>query len=167
MSSAITVAYGSISDSGTVIVSSPNGSALNSSSMIAQRVVYGSAVPEAKAATQAGELVTVETDDLVAVIDSIGGELRRVVLRKYRDAVDPAKNLVLFDQGGERIYVAQSGLIGKDLPNHRTPYSVQPGERSTGPGRDTVEVRLLASTAAGVQVAKTFRFRQGSYEVGS
>jgi YidC/Oxa1 family membrane protein insertase len=125
-------------------------------------------VPDAKPAAQGGEAVRVETDDLIAVIDSVGGELRRLELRKYRDALDAKKNLVLLDQSRERTYVAQSGLIGKDLPNHRTVYTVQPGERTTGPGRDTVEVRLTAAAPGGVEVAKTYRFRNDSYviEVG-
>jgi YidC/Oxa1 family membrane protein insertase len=131
-------------------------------SLTEQRVL-----PDAKPQppAQGGEVVKVETDELIAEIDALGGELKRLELRRYRDAVDPKKDLVLLDKTRDRLYVAQSGLIGKDLPNHRTLYTVQPGERSTGPGRDTVAVRLTAATPDGVQVAKTYRFRKDSYVI--
>jgi YidC/Oxa1 family membrane protein insertase len=121
------------------------------------------AVPGATpaAAPAQGERVTITTDVLKAEIDSVGGELRRLELLKHKDAQDPTKNVVLFDSSPERTYLAQTGLIGGAFPNHRTPFTVQPGARSLDGGN---EVKLvLTSEQGGVKLTKTYTFHRGDY----
>jgi YidC/Oxa1 family membrane protein insertase len=52
----------------------------------------------------------------------------------YRDQRRPHRNVVLFDQTAKRLYLAQTGLItaqpGVNLPNHLTPMTALPGERT-------------------------------------
>jgi YidC/Oxa1 family membrane protein insertase len=120
--------------------------------------VPGAAVP---AATEA---LRVRTDLFIADIDTLGGTLARLELLKHRDAADPTKNFVLF--GPEHAYGAQSGLIGDDLPNHRTLWRALPGARELPPGADTLEVRLAARTAGGVEVEKIYTLRRDSYIIG-
>jgi YidC/Oxa1 family membrane protein insertase len=105
--------------------------------------------------------VTITTDVLKAEIDSVGGELRHLELLKHKDAQDPTKNVVLFDHSAERTYLAQTGLIGGAFPNHRTPFTVQPGARSLDNGN---EVKLvLTSEQGGVKLTKTYTFHRGDY----
>jgi YidC/Oxa1 family membrane protein insertase len=121
------------------------------------------AVPGAPASTAAvqGERVTITTDVLKAEIDSVGGELRRLELLKHKDTQDPTKNVVLFDHSAERTYLAQTGLIGGAFPNHRTPFTVQPGPRSLDSGNEVTLV--LTSEQGGVKLTKTYTFRRGNY----
>ena len=122
------------------------------------------AVPkQARAAPESGVAIRVETDVLIAEISSQGGDVRRLQFKKHRDTVDRSKHFVLFDNSAERTYIAQAGLIGSGLPNHRTLFTA-PGESfQLGDGQDQIEVRLTAPAAPGSQVSKIFRFRRGSY----
>ncbi|MGH8660319.1 MAG: membrane protein insertase YidC [Burkholderiales bacterium] len=112
---------------------------------------------------ETGVTIRVETDVLAAELSSHGGDLRRLQFKKHRDTLDRSKNFVLFEAGAERTYIAQAGLIGSGLPNHRTLYTAQGDSFQLGDGRGELEVRLTAPAAAGAQVSKVYRFRQGSY----
>ena len=122
------------------------------------------AVPkQARAAPESGVAIRVETDVLIAEISSQGGDVRRLQFKKHRDTVDRSKHFVLFDNSAERTYIAQAGLIGSGLPNHRTLFTAPAESFQLGDGQDQIEVRLTAPAAAGSQVSKIFRFRRGSY----
>jgi YidC/Oxa1 family membrane protein insertase len=112
-----------------------------------------------------GTMIQVETDLFVARISTDGGDLRYVQFKKHRDVLDKKKDFVLLEVSPERTYIAQSGLIGSGLPNHRTLYSASANSYQLAEGQDAVEVRLTAPASAGAQVAKTYRFRRGSYLV--
>ena len=115
----------------------------------------------APAAAAQGERVVITTDVLKAEIDSVGGELRRLELLKHKDTQDPSKNVVLFDRSAERTYLAQTGLIGGAFPNHRTPFTVEPGARTLDGGN---EIKLtMTSEQGGVKLTKTYTFRRGDY----
>jgi YidC/Oxa1 family membrane protein insertase len=112
---------------------------------------------------ESGVAIRVETDVLIAELSSHGGDVRRVEFKHHRDTVERGKHFVLLESGPARTYVAQAGLIGEGLPNHRTLYAA-PGESfRLAEGQDEIEVRLTAQAADGVKVAKIFRFRRGSY----
>jgi YidC/Oxa1 family membrane protein insertase len=110
-----------------------------------------------------GESVVIRTDLLVAEIDTLGGTLRRLELLRHKDAKEAGRPFVLL--GPEHSYSAQSGLIGEGLPNHRTPFRVQPGERTLGEGAESLELRLLADDGRGVAVEKIYAFRRNSYVI--
>jgi len=122
-----------------------------------------SAPPAASGALQKGEGVRVTTELFIAEIDTAGGDLRSLELLGHRDTLDPKKNFMLLQPQGDHIYVAQSGLIGDGLPNHRTRYTTSEREVKLAPGVDSVAVRLSAPAADGVQVTKIYTFRRGSY----
>ena len=90
-----------------------------------------------------GQTVEVRTDLYVADIDTIGGTITRVALDKHRDAQDPTKPYLALQRNADRTFIAQAGLIGDGLPNHRTPYEVLPGPRDARAGR-----RRVATEAA-------------------
>ncbi|MDO8598129.1 MAG: membrane protein insertase YidC, partial [Sulfuricaulis sp.] len=123
------------------------------------------APPAASGAMEKGETVRVETDVFVADINTAGGDLRRLELLVHRDTLDHKKNFVLLQQQGEHTYVAQSGLIGKDLPNHRTRYTTGEREVRLAAGADRVSVRLSAPLADGLKVSKIYTFHRGSYAI--
>ena len=114
-------------------------------------------------APEAGVTIQIETDLLSAQVGTLGGDLRRLQLKKHRDILDRKKDFVLLELSAERTYVAQSGLIGGGLPNHRTAYQAAASSYQLADGQDSLEVRLSAPVVDGVQVHKIYRFRRGSY----
>ncbi|WP_300454682.1 membrane protein insertase YidC [Accumulibacter sp.] len=123
-------------------------------------VVPETAVGDAmdKAAT-----VTVKTDLFIAHISRQGGDIVRLDLHQYKDSTDKNRDFSLFE--AKHQYVAQSGLIGDGLPNHKTVFSAVAGNRELAPDARTVELRLEAPASGGVKVAKVFTFTRGSYLV--
>ncbi|MDB5903514.1 MAG: rane protein insertase YidC [Betaproteobacteria bacterium] len=110
-----------------------------------------------------GTTINVETDLVKAEINTMGGDLRRLELKQHRDVEDPKRNFALFEQRPDHVYVAQSGLIGNDLPNHRTTYTASSTQYKLADGANDVEVRLEAPPVNGVKVTKVYRFHRGTY----
>src|SRR5450756_1862685 len=70
-----------------------------------------------------GKIIHVKTDFLEAEISTIGGDITRLDFLKQPDSLDKNKPLVLFHRGeGTHNYVAQSGLLGANLPNHNSTF---------------------------------------------
>ena len=114
---------------------------------------------------QKGDTVRVETDVFAAEIDTAGGDLRRLELLAHRDTLDKKNNLVLLQQQPDHTYIAQAGLIGNNLPNHRTRYITSERDVKLAAGADRVSVRLAAPPADGVTVTKVYTFHRGSYVI--
>ena len=125
-----------------------------------------SAVPTTAPAIEAAptrEQVVVTTDVLRLTFDSQGGSLTRAEMLQYADMADKSKNFVLFDQSPERVYLAQTGLIGGNFPTHKTPMTVVPGARSLSDGQDSLSVRFESPPIDGVQLVKTWTVQRGTY----
>ena len=120
-------------------------------------------VPGAVAPAAKSETVVVRTDLVVAEIDTLGATLKRVELLKHKEAKDSTKNLALL--GSEHRYEAQSGLTGESGPNHRTPWSLQPGNTTLKDGENALEVRLVSQGKDGLAVTKVYRFKRDSYVI--
>lgn len=118
------------------------------------------AAPQA-AAQPSGEKIIVTTDVMRAEIDTAGGILSRLELLNHKEA--DGKPVVLFERTPARTYLARSGLINGDLPNHTTLFTATPGVRELGNG-DKIEV-TLAADKDGVKFTKTYIFHKGSYIV--
>ena len=130
--------------------------------------VPGAAAPAAATAAPASQIVTVTTDVVKVNIDSTGGVIKRLELLQYPDHTDKTKNQVLFDVGGNNVYLGQTGLIGTSaagaLPNHNTVFTVRPGVRTLNGGN---QVQLVMDAEqGGVRLTKTFTFRKGDYVIG-
>ena len=122
------------------------------------------AVPQqGRGAPETGVTIRVETDLLIAHLSSHGGDVRRLQFKNHRDTLERSKDFVLFETGAERTYIAQAGLIGSGLPNHRTLYTATGDNYQLTADQEQVEVRLAAPAAESVQVTKVYRFRRGSY----
>ncbi len=111
----------------------------------------------------AGEIVTIRTDLYTAEIDTLGGVITLVSLNKHQDAHDPTKPYLALQRTSDRTFIAQSGLIGEGLPNHRTQWTVVPGPRDLAAGAERVELRLTATTPNGDPINKVLTFHRGSY----
>ncbi|GAB7563976.1 membrane protein insertase YidC [Methylobacillus methanolivorans] len=115
---------------------------------------------------QSGERVQVETDLYKASIDTIGGDLRRLELREHKDDVDLDKNFVLMDDGSApMLYVAQTGLIGNDLPTHKAAFTSDSSNYQLATGADKLDVRLTWKGDNGVEVDKIYTFHRDSYAI--
>jgi len=107
----------------------------------------------------------IKTDLYEADISSQGGDITRLELIRHPDADDKSKNFVLFDNGGKHVYLAQSGLTGDGVPNHKTNWKLAAGDQVLKDGEQQLEFRLEASTANGATLTKTYVFHRGSYRI--
>jgi YidC/Oxa1 family membrane protein insertase len=127
--------------------------------------VDGAAVP-ASAVASATDLVRIETDLMQVEISLLGGDVRRTVLLKHGDTLDPSKPFVLLETGGEHTYVAQTGLLGAGMPNHKTQYLATVREAKLEDGKDEVSIELSSPpTDTGVILTKRYTIRRGEYVI--
>jgi len=112
-----------------------------------------------------GQRVKVKTDLFEAEIDTIGGDLRRLVLNQHAASDTKNGHFVLMDDAFKPMfYVAQSGLMGADLPNHKSQFTSTASDYSLADGQDTQEVRL-SWAENGVSVDKIYTFHRNSYVI--
>ena len=107
------------------------------------------------------ETVTVKTDLFEAEVSTQGGDIVGLVLKRYNSVEDKTKHFALF--AAKHQYLAQSGLVGEGLPNHRTMFSVVPGNRELGSEEKILQLRLEAPAVGDVKVAKIYTFTRNSY----
>ena len=123
-------------------------------------------VPGTPAVVVSGAVTAkVVTDLYVANISSQGGDITRLELVRHPDTEDKAKSFVLFDNGAKHIYLAQSGVIGEGLPNHKTEWKLAGGDHVLKDGEKQLELRLEATAQGGAKVTKTYVFQRGSYQI--
>jgi YidC/Oxa1 family membrane protein insertase len=114
-----------------------------------------------------GQRVTVKTDLYEAIIDTMGGDLRRLELTEHSAADSTDQNFVLLDDTGTpMLYVAQTGLLGELLPTHKDLFTTSASEYRMQPGSDALEVRLNWTSDRNISVDKIYTFHRGNYEVG-
>jgi len=123
------------------------------------------AVP-AVGGTTPERIVRVYTDTLHIAIDLDGGDIVEVALPKHLAQIDDPDNpFVLLENNDQRVYVAQSGLIGPDGidTDGRAPFTATATRYELG-DEDRIDVDL-SYTKTDVEVTKRFTFRRGSYVV--
>ena len=111
----------------------------------------------------AAATIKVKTDLYSAEIDSAGGAIEQVALEAHRDAAQTPYYALL--KTPDRTFVAQSGLLGPGMPNHRTVYEVLPGLRELAPGTDRLDVKFQTTAGNGVKVVQILTFHRGSYVI--
>jgi YidC/Oxa1 family membrane protein insertase len=105
---------------------------------------------------------------LRVTFDTEGGTVVRAELLKHSadSAADKSTStFVLLDRGPSGAYVAQSGLIGGDFPNHTTPMTFS-GERALKDGSKDLVVRFESPVQGGVKLVKTYTLKRGAYDLG-
>lgn len=122
-------------------------------------------LPEADYKLVKGSRIQVTTDVYKAEIDEVGGDLRRVELLKHRAADNDKSNFILLDDASTpMVYVAQTGLMGGDLPSHNAKYISSAKSYQLDAGKETLEVRLNWQNN-GVSVDKVYVFHRNSYAI--
>ncbi|MFJ2715224.1 membrane protein insertase YidC [Pseudomonas sp. NPDC087346] len=115
------------------------------------------------------DLIQIKTDVLDLAIDPQGGDVAQLTLPLYPRRQDrPDVPFQLFDNGGERVYLAQSGLIGTNGPDAnpagRPVYSSEKKTYQLADGQDQLVVDLKFSKD-GVNYIKRFTLKRGLYDV--
>jgi len=110
-----------------------------------------------------GEKIKVTTDTFEVEINTAGGNLQQVSLLNHREADDKTKPIILLQQQAKRAYLAQSGLLGQDLPTHTANFRAIQKEYRLEAGSDQVIVALTPVAEKNVHVSKTYTFHRGSY----
>ncbi|MBC7601584.1 MAG: membrane protein insertase YidC [Ramlibacter sp.] len=123
-------------------------------------------VPTAPAAAPApaAEKIVVLTDQLKVTFDTQGGSIVRTeFLRQLSD--DKKSNMVLLDEAPGHRYVAESGLIGGDFPNHKTLMTFS-GDKELKDGANQLVARFESPEKNGVKLVKIYTLRRGAFDIG-
>ncbi|HRH04749.1 MAG TPA: membrane protein insertase YidC [Burkholderiaceae bacterium] len=111
----------------------------------------------------------VTTDVLKLTFDTEGGSLVRSEFLKHADMDNNTKGVVLLDDSKDRVYMAQTGLIGAaNLPTHKTVMAVAPGARNfEGNTKDLKEliIKFESPEAGGVKLVKTYTLKRDGYDI--
>jgi YidC/Oxa1 family membrane protein insertase len=122
-------------------------------------------VPDGAFKLQQGQRIKVTTDLFQAEIDTVGGDLRRLTLNKHRATNVKEGNFVLMDDAQKpMLYIAQTGLLGADLPNHKSIFTSTAINYNLADGAESQQVRL-SWAANGITVDKVYTFHRGSYVI--
>jgi YidC/Oxa1 family membrane protein insertase len=112
-----------------------------------------------------GQRIKVTTDLFQAEIDTVGGDLRHLVLNKHRASGVKDGSFVLLDDAQKpMLYIVQSGLMGKDLPNHKSLFTSTSASYTLADGATSQQVRL-SWAGNGINVDKIYTFHRGSYVI--
>jgi len=104
---------------------------------------------------------TITTDVFKAKISPVGGELVSLELLKYKDPVDPNKNMVLFDSRPAHTYLANTGLIGGKFPTHKSLFTILAGRHTLD---DSGRISLaMEANKGGVKLTKVYTLRKSDY----
>ncbi|SEH88990.1 membrane protein insertase YidC [Pseudomonas fuscovaginae UPB0736] len=133
------------------------------------RATNDTSVPAEAPLAVSKDLIQIKTDVLELAIDPKGGDVAQLKLPLYPRRQDhPEIPFQLFDNGGERTYLAQSGLIGANGPDAnaagRPLYTSEQKSYQLAPGQDQLVVDLKFS-ANGVNYIKRFTLKRGLYDV--
>ncbi len=115
------------------------------------------------------DLIRIKTDVLNLAIDPVGGDIVQLTLPTYPRRQDhPEIPFQLFDNGGERVYLAQSGLTGANGPDARSGgrplYAADQKNYQLADGQNQLVVDLKFSDN-GVNYIKRFSFKRGEYDL--
>jgi len=111
------------------------------------------------------ERIEIETDVLKLQFSTEGGSLLRAELLKHKDVHHPGSNFVLMDDSQERVYLAQTGLIGTPgsaWPTHKTPMTFS-GAKSLKESDSEIQFRFESAPINNVKLVKTYTLKRGSY----
>ena len=110
------------------------------------------------------ERIEVQTDVLKLVFDTEGGAIVKSEFLKYDETGQTNQPFVLLDTSANRVYQAQSGLIGGPFPTHKTPMKFS-GERSLADGANELVLRFESPEQGGVRLIKTYTLKRGAYVI--
>ncbi|MFM2112389.1 MAG: rane protein insertase YidC [Pseudomonadota bacterium] len=133
----------------------------------------GATAPVVTAETPAAkrEKVVVSTDVLKLGFDTEGATLERAELLKHKEegagVKSPEKrNIVVLDNSKDRVYLAQTGLVGTaGYPTHKTVFNQVAGPRELKDGQDELKIRFESPEVGGLKLVKTYTLKRGAYDI--
>lgn len=140
----------------------PSANALDVPSDLSQDATVAAPV-----VTQTDRFIDIVTDTLHVKIDLVGGDVVQSDLIQYPVTQGANDSFPLLSPQDATLYVAQSGLIGKDGPdgsNGRPRYDANADEFVMS-GSETLRVPLVWQSADGLIITKTFIFESNSHTV--
>ena len=112
--------------------------------------------------------IDVETDVLKLQFSTEGGSLVRAELLKHKDVQREGSNMLLMDDSKERVYLAQSGLIGATTgpawPTHKTPMQLS-GGTVLKEGDKELQITFESEPVGEVKLVKTYVLTRSSYAI--
>ncbi|MFT5136201.1 MAG: YidC/Oxa1 family membrane protein insertase [Arenicella sp.] len=115
-----------------------------------------------------GSIISITTDIVIAKINTNGGVIESIELRKEPIAIDQKdQGFPLLMKTNLETFIAQDGILvsGQAGPNHaQTLYQSQASDYSLGTA-DSVQVPLTWISESGVEYTKVFTFKRDSYVV--
>ena len=116
------------------------------------------AAPSTTAPAAQAQLVKFSTDVYDGEIDTRGGTLAKLTLKKQGDGKQPDLYITLFDHTAGHTYLARTGLLGGDFPNHNDVYTqLNPGSTSLTGDQNTLKLSFESPVKGGVKVILTPR----------
>lgn len=115
-----------------------------------------------------GHIITLENDVFRLKVDTLGGDVISSELLKYDAELGSKEPFVLLKDTNEHVYIAQSGLIGKngiDTKAGRAQYQVTGDNFKLAEGQNELSVPLTLEKD-GVTYRKIFVLKRDSYDVG-
>jgi YidC/Oxa1 family membrane protein insertase len=114
-------------------------------------------------------LLRVKTDVLDVQIDTVGGDIVDLSLPTYTKTVDGTEAFSLLENNRQRMFIAQSGLIGANgadaNPEGRPVYQAIQSSFVLEKGKTVLNVPLTFIDKNGVEIQKIFTFTQGKYDI--
>lgn len=131
-------------------------------------VVANPAIPTEDQPAVSTDVITVETDLLVAQINPKGGVVESLRLKQEPEAVEtPEIGFELLKNSEVETFITQSGLIGNNgsYPNHTVQYQAAATEYALGDADDQLQIPLVWVSPEGQRFTKVFTFNRDSYVV--
>lgn len=125
-------------------------------------------VPTEQVRTDPESLIVIDTDIVRATINTKGGVIEGLELKKNPISLDqPDQGFPLLQKTGSETFISQDGLVPSgtlEAPNHLTQYQSAVSSYSLD-GKDRVVVPLTWQSESGVEFVKTFTFTKDSYVI--
>ncbi|WP_395338988.1 membrane protein insertase YidC [Ningiella sp. W23] len=116
------------------------------------------------AALNSSRYIDITTDTLHVTIDLVGGDVVQADLIKFPVTLGADDSYQLLSPQDATLYVAQSGLVGKDGPDTAgRPQYIASAETFAMDGQNQLRVPLTWQSAEGLKVTKTFIFDSNSH----
>ena len=112
-----------------------------------------------------GKIISVTTDTLILSIDTKGGDVISAHLAKFPVEQNSEELYSLLKPSGDNLFVAQSGLIGRDGTDSKGRPTYSSSADSYTLEGDTLTIPLTLVTPQGLQVTKNFTFTRDSHKI--
>ena len=120
--------------------------------------------------TEVGKTITVKSDVLSLTINTYGGDVQAAQLLKYDQTLHSGTPFQLLKSTPNFVYIAESGLTGKDGPDNaiqgskRPVYQTEQTEYVLADGQDELRVPLTYQVS-GVSYTKYYVLHRGNYAI--